>query len=221
MGTQDRSFRARASTPSYFTMRRLLASSESESIDALEDWEQLRARIPAVPKDASIRGMFPKELMQSAPHLKSPRERYLPFSSYPMSEYLELILLVAQDRYPQLSPADAVLKVGLNVYTTFASSLAGVAIFSMAQLDIKRTVELAPKAYDVTLRPGQLHVVECNEGHAVVQLRNVWAFPDIFHAGIWLGAMQSFRTRGSIEVTRCTLSEVDFELRWEPTTGQR
>jgi uncharacterized protein (TIGR02265 family) len=222
MGTQDDgASRASSAKPSisYVTFRQLRATS-APYIDALDDWDQLNARIRQTPESAMIRGLFPGELLKSVPGLQAPRRRYVPFSHYPMREYLELILRGAQLLNPGMTAGNAVLLLGLEVYELFATSLAGAAIFGIAQRNFRRMTELAPKAYEVTLKPGRVDVVQVNEQDALVQLRGVWAFPDIFHAGIWLGAMRTCECEGTIVITRHSLCDVDFEVHAEPLDGR-
>jgi uncharacterized protein (TIGR02265 family) len=188
-------------------------------IDAEDGWEQLRARIEQTPSSAMVRGMFLSELLRSAPAsgVQASR-RYIPFSFYPVREYMELILRVAQTRRDKDSPATAVMRTGSGVYALFAASLAGTAIFSIAR-DFKRVVELSPKAYSVTLQSSAVEIVKAEPQAASVRLRGVWPYPDIFHVGIWLGAMEAFRVDGEIVVTRHSLSEVAFDLSWSGAPG--
>lgn len=201
----------------YLTLRSLRAYSKPETIDSLEDWEQMRARLPVTPESAAIRGLFPAEIVKLVPEVSAPRSRYVPFSNYPMHEYLDLILQAARIAYPNMTAGNAVLRLGTHVYTTFASSLAGMAIFSVAGIDFRRVIELSPKAYEVTLKPGRINVVHAGPRAGRIELRNVWAFPDIFHAGIWLGGMAACKVAGSIAITRHSLSDVDFDMEWEST----
>jgi uncharacterized protein (TIGR02265 family) len=213
MGMQDE----RASRPAsfnYLTLRPLHAYTHPQSIDALDDWELLRTRLAATPEDAVIRGLFPSEIIRLVPEVTSPRKRYVPFSNYPMREYLDLILQAARLKYPNMTAGNAVLRLGTHVYTSFANSLAGMAIFSIAQLDFRRSVELSPKAYEVTLKPGKVNLIHLGPLSAKIELRNVWAFPDIFHAGVWLGGMAAYKVAGSIGITRHSLCDVDFEMQW-------
>ena len=215
MGTHDEDSGSRPSTASsHLTTRTLEAYSAPLRIDALDDWSQLRARIQVTPEDSQSAACFPRRSSSSVPEVHAPRARYLPFSNYPMAEYLELMLEAARLRYPKMTAGDAVLQLGSHVYTTFVSSLAGMAIFSIAQLDFRRSVELAPKAYEVTLKPGRVNVLHVGTFDAQIELRDVWALPDIFHAGIWLGGMAACKTAGSIRITRHSLCDVDFDLKW-------
>jgi uncharacterized protein (TIGR02265 family) len=182
-------------------------------LDAGDSWEQLRERIAQTPSDAMVRGMFLSELLRSAPGSGVESRRYIPFTFYPVREYMDLILRVAQGGSQKLSPATAVMRVGFGVYSLFAASLAGTAIFSIAR-EFQRVVELSPRAYVVTLKSSTVEVVKAEQGAAIVRLSGVWPYPDIFHAGIWLGAMEAFHADGEIAVTRYSLSEVELDMRW-------
>jgi len=124
------------------------------------------------------------------------------------------LLRIAAARSPSKSAATALLELGYGVYSQFASSIAGTAIFAMAQLDFRRVCELSPKAYGVTLKPGGTEVVHAGPNDAVVRLVQVWAYPDVFHTGIWLGAMEACGASGTIEVKRRLPSSVELHMHW-------
>jgi uncharacterized protein (TIGR02265 family) len=132
-----------------------------------------------------------------------------------VSEYMDLLLRIARARSASKSAATALLELGFGVYSQFASSIAGTALFSVAQLDFKRICELSPKAYSITLKPGRTEVIRASTNEAVVRLRDVWVYPDIFHAGIWLGAMDACRVSGTIEVKRRSLNDAEFHMQWQ------
>jgi uncharacterized protein (TIGR02265 family) len=194
--------------------RKLIASSETDTIDAPDSWDELGARIELTPKDAMIRGMFLREVARIAKRPIKPEPRYIPFSLYPVREYQELILRTAHMNHPDATPATAILRVGLHVYSLFASSLAGMAIFSVANIDFRTVCDFAPKAYSVTLKPGQMKASHAGPGETLIELRNVWPFPDIFHAGIWLGGMHATRVKGTLEIQRHSFCAADLRARW-------
>lgn len=195
--------------------RVLLASSEAETIDATDDWESLAARIASIPEGAQVRGMFFRDLLRVVPPLRMDR-RYLPFSNYPMRDYVAMILSAARAAHPTLPAASAVFKVGLGVYSVFASSLIGSAIFSVAEHDYRRALELAPKAYALSMSPVEFTIPELKPGYAQVQLRSLWVFPDLYQSGVLLGAMKVSGVEGTARVTRHSPCDVDIELRWRP-----
>jgi uncharacterized protein (TIGR02265 family) len=194
----------------------VVASSADHSITTNADWDDLQARIDATPPDAQIRGLFLRDAIRMAgPRIAMAERRYLPFSLYPAREYMDLLLRVARAKYPSRSASNALLELGWGVYPLFASSLAGTAIFSVVTVDYARICQLSAKAYQVTLSPGIARCVQATEGEALVELRKVWVFPEIFHAGIWLGAMDATKVTGSIEMTVHSPCDVDYRLRWQ------
>ena len=192
---------------------RTRADSETESIDAADTWETLDERITRIPMQAKVRGMFFRALTR---HQRAPRTdgHYLPFNSYPMRDYAAKLLATARSVHPRLSPGDALFKLGLEVFCVFSSSLVGSALFSVADHDFRRVLELAPKAYALSMSPGDVVVTDLVSGRAKVQLRNLWLFPDIFQAGVFLGAMKANRVEGTALITRHSLADVDLELAW-------
>lgn len=192
---------------------RFHCTTEFKRIAAPDSWEQLRARIEQTPSSAQVRGMFLSELLRSAPGVHAESRRYVAFGLYPVREYMDLILRVAHARTDKSPPSTAVMRTGLGVYELFANSLVGTAIFSIAR-NFRRVVEGAPKAYAVSLPSSQVEVLHVEAGAARVRLREVWPFPDIFQAGIWLGAMEKMGAAGEIDVTRNSLGDALFDMRW-------
>jgi uncharacterized protein (TIGR02265 family) len=185
------------------------------SIAPWESWASLAARISVVPSHGQVRGMFVRQARAWLPATAS--ARYLPFANYSMREYMETLLKAAARRYPRESPGSALVHLGLDVYPTFASSLVGGTIFGIANNVFQKIVELSPKAYPLTLTPGAVTVLRSEAASARVELRDVWVFPEFFHAGVWLGAMQTCRMQGTIKVTRRSPCDVDFDLQWTPS----
>jgi len=179
-----------------------------------ENWSSLAARIEAVPVRGTIRGMFVRQARAWLPGTES--ARYLPFANYSLREYMETLLKAAERRHPREKPTDALIQLGLDVYPVFASSLVGSTIFGIAVATnaFHHVVQLAPRAYPVTLTPGHINVVRCDAASALVELRDIWVFPEFFHAGIWLGAMKACGVHGAIEIVRRSPCDVDFQLRW-------
>lgn len=200
---------ARASAEVSFTV----SSDGAVEIDSKEDWSTLTARIASVPDRGTIRGMFMRQAHAWLPG--SNPSRYLPFSNYSLREYMETLLKAAARRFPRARPAEALVQLGREVYPLFASSLAGGAIFGIANNTYRHVVELSPRAYPITLSPGRAEVSQSSEDSANVALRDVWVFPEFFHAGIWLGAMTVCRTHGTISVVPRSVCDVEFKILWK------
>ena len=76
--------------------------------------------------DAKIRGMFLSEALRLAPRLvksATQQTRYVPFSLYPVQDYMRLLLRIAAARSPSKSAGTALLELGFGVYSQFASSI--------------------------------------------------------------------------------------------------
>jgi uncharacterized protein (TIGR02265 family) len=172
----------------------------------------LGARLAQVPAKATIRGMFMRQACAWVPSTAS--TRYLPFSTYPLAAYMATLMKAAATRYPSEAPADALVALGLEVYPLFASSLVGSTIFGIANNAFRHVVELSPRAYPITISPAHVNVLRCESGFAQVELRRVWPFPEFFHAGIWLGAMNACKVQGTITVIRRSECDADFSVEW-------
>lgn len=180
-------------------------------------WSEYVARIEEAPASGTVRGVFFNEILRLVPLLRaSRRPRYLPFSKYPLREFMQLLVDGARIAHPMKSPESALSLLGLTTYATFASSMAGASLLASPAYHQGRVLELAPRAYPLALEPGGVEVVSYCSDEAVVKLRDVWPFPESFHRGVWLGAMQALGVTGSVDVIRHGWCHVDFHLRWGP-----
>lgn len=198
-------------------VRRFTVSSVDREVAHPYTWEELAARVDVVPDDALVRGMFLREITRLAP--ASVRKPYVPFGLYRVREYLQLLVLTGRTLHPTLAPASALIELGLGVYGTFASSLAGMALLSATGSDFGRTCALCSRGYAMTTKPGEALLIHAGKESAEIHLRNVWSFPEIFHCGIWLGAMRACRSHGTITVTSYSDCDADLALQWERDDG--
>jgi uncharacterized protein (TIGR02265 family) len=184
------------------------------------DWTvsvDFETRMAAIPARATARGMFFQFLIQ-AMGAGAPAEaigrRYVAFKNYPVREYVELIRLGCASRPVRVSPAEYVRRLGRSVYPNYAKTLTGTAIFAVAGHSYRRVVELCPAAYRVGMEPGTITVRSISDGHAVVELRELYNLPDLHQVGIWEGAMDVCNVKGEIKVNTIDFGSVDFELDW-------
>jgi uncharacterized protein (TIGR02265 family) len=181
-------------------------------------WQEQRERIALTPESGTVRGLFFRDILRLAPQLQATRARYLPFTNYPMREYMALLLDGARGAFPGAPPAAALRRMGHGVYQAFASSMAGSALFGMIQHEYVRLLELTPKAYPLTMDPGRVEVHFKSDTTAVVQLRDVWPFPESFHLGIWEGAYKALEVSGDVRAVALTRSSADLHLTWDLST---
>ncbi len=159
--------------------------------------------------------MFFNFVLDAAEHARAPlaRRRYIPFKSYPIREYNELVDECAAQAFPTLEPRDARRLIGQFIYPAFAQTLVGTAIFAVAGHDLQRVIEVAPRAYAVSIDPGRVSVV-ASAGHALVQLREIWTYVDSLHCGIFEGAIQRCGVQGRVDVKALSDCDADFEIVW-------
>jgi uncharacterized protein (TIGR02265 family) len=182
---------------------------------AHDPWQEYAARIPEAPESGTVRGLYFTEIMRLVPSMRgNSRRRFVPFSKYPLREYMQLLIDAGRAAHPTKVPAQALQALGLTTFSAFSSSISGMSLLSSVGVDIERVLELVPKAYPLTVQPGRVEIVSRSAGEAVVQLRELWTYPESYHVGVWLGAMDILGIEGKIEVIRHGWCNVDFHVRW-------
>jgi len=144
-----------------------------------------------------------------------PRRQYIPFKSYPVSDYCALVDEVATYSLPHLTMAEARRQIGLHIYPAFAETMVGTALFAVAGHDFQRVLTLGSRAYEVSVDPCMVEVSQPRPGQAFVRLRDIWSYVDTLHLGIWQGAMKRCGVRGQIEVHSLSRCDADFSIYWD------
>lgn len=176
-------------------------------------------RINEAPEAGCVRGMFFSEIIRLVPNIPtSRRARYLPFSMYPLREFMQLLVDGARTIAPNRNPEETLRDLGRTAYETFASSMVGISLLSGAGTsESARVLALVPRAYAMLLEPGSAEVVSVTDREAVVKLRDVWSFPESYNVGAWLGALSVLNVEGTVDVIRHSWCNVDLHVRWSPT----
>jgi uncharacterized protein (TIGR02265 family) len=184
-----------------------------------DPWKEYVARISEAPESGTVRGLYFSEMLRLAPMLRSThQQRYVGFSKYPLRDYMQLLIDAGRTAHASKTPEQALYALGLTTYSTFASSISGMALLSSISVDIERVLDLVSRAYPLALEPSRVELVSRGTGVAVVQLRDVWTFPETYHVGVWLGGMDILGLEGEIDVIRHGWSSVDFHLKWRRKT---
>ncbi|MDB4986145.1 MAG: hypothetical protein JWN04_1323 [Myxococcaceae bacterium] len=182
-------------------------------------WIDFEARLGATPAKVQVRGMFLQLLVQSlAPELAARHEtrRYVAFKNYPMREYIELLALGCASSSARKPPAERVRELGFMVYPNYAATMTGMAIFAVAGHDFRRVLELCPAAYRIATEDATVTIRSIEDGHALIELRNLWNLPDLHQVGIFEGAMKVCRAVGKVGVRAYTFGDADLEISWSP-----
>lgn len=184
-----------------------------------DPWKEYAARIADAPESGTVRGLYFAEILRLAPMLRSMhQQRYVAFSKYPLRDFMQLLIDAGRTVHASKTPEQALYTLGLTTYSTFASSISGMALLSSIGIDIERVLDLVSRAYPLALEPSRVELVSRGIGEAVVQLRDVWTFPESYHVGVWLGGMDILGLTGEVDVIRHNWSSVDFHLKWRRKT---
>ena len=161
--------------------RGFTAFDKSTDFD-LDDWYQ------KVPADCYARGMFFQNVTDA---LKSrgcePLDgRCIAFKQYWYRDYYDVLFRGAERYCPGEPLALGLYELGHFVYPTFASSMIGKAIFTMAG-DMQRVIKFAPRAYGAANNYGKCIV------HATTATSAHWTLDDVwdlvpYSVGICRGA---------------------------------
>lgn len=198
------------------------SSRKVSAVFAAPDWKSpvnFEERIAAIPPGANARGMFFQFLIDSleprvAAQLEVPR--FIAFKSYPLRDYVTLLARACRVAHPTLPVAEAVRRLGRQVYPSYASTMTGTAVFAIAGRNFRRIVELCPRAYEIGMTPGSVQVKTLADGYALVELRDIWNLPEFHQVGVWEGGMEVCGVSGTVETRVHSPGAVDFEVRWSP-----
>ncbi len=178
----------------------------------------LESRIEETPASATAKGMYFESFLRMLKNAKIERphkRRYLPFKDYPLTELMGLMLAATGELHPGMSPTDSLRQMGRLAFPTLVGSTVGKVLFSVAGRSWQAALPLTPKAYSLSVT-GTTTLREMNDNSAVLELRDIWNFPDIYHVGVLEGAMQSYGVEGSVRADRHRRRcDVDLVLEWE------
>jgi uncharacterized protein (TIGR02265 family) len=180
---------------------------------------EVEARVAALPPGATVKGMFLTNLVELCERRsgKRPgRDRYVAFFNYPLREMIELLPQAAELAYPGLPPREGMRRLGRAAYPTFSSSTVGRVLMSMAGSDPRAALHLAPKAYRLIGNSGEARVIDVNDSTCILELRDVWGWPDAYNVGVHEGAIDSFGVDGRVTVRSHSLADVDLKIEWWP-----
>jgi uncharacterized protein (TIGR02265 family) len=143
----------------------------------------------------------------------APRERYVAFNLYPLREHARVLIDHCQDLYPDLTLRAALRKIGRAAPNAFLGSTLGKVTLAPAE-GLPDIVSAFCKAYELSLEPGEAHVLEQGAKHMVVSLREVYHFLDCHHVGAFEGALKYAGVRGKVSIAVHSQAAADLLLEW-------
>lgn len=178
------------------------------------DVQRVLATIPA---DAQIKGMFFLAIIDGAKRrgvtLELPRERYLPFSFYPISEFVPLLVRAAALFYPGLSLRLALRALGASGPKAFIASTLGKVTLGAAE-GVHATVAAIAKTYEINIRPSRCSILESKSSRMILSLEDVHYFLDAHHVGVFEGTLSHAGVDGRVKIASYSRTSAELLLEW-------
>ena len=178
---------------------------------------RLDERFGALAATATVKGMFFTDVAQDVRRRagRAPgRQRYVAFRDYPFREWIELLAEAAELAYPHEPALEGIRRLGQRAYPLFVSSRAGAVIAALAGRTVSGTLKQLPRALRVAQSLGSIEIREQGDGHALLELRDLYDFPDTYYTGVVEGILAGFQTEGEVLVRDVTLCDADMLVRW-------
>jgi uncharacterized protein (TIGR02265 family) len=180
--------------------------------------EDIEARIRGIPVDATAKGMFLQAVVDVAKAvgvIDLTRKDYTRFKDYSIREFVDLAVSVVPRAFPGVPFKEGLRRLGQRTFPMFANTLIGTAIFSIAARSYTQALHLVPRAYSVSMKPGSATIAYEEPGRAIIEIRNVWSFPDSYQIGVFEGAMDPLGATGEIKVRNVSACNADLLITWQ------
>lgn len=178
------------------------------------DVQRVLATIPA---EAQIAGMFYLAVLEGAKRrgvaLPVARDRYLPFSFYPVSEFAALLVRAAELFHPDLSLRQALRSMGAMGPKAFIASTLGKVTLGAAE-GVHETVAAIAKTYEINIRPSRCTILRSMPSSMVLSLEGVHYFLDAHHVGVFEGTLSHAGVSGRVKIASYSRSSAELLLEW-------
>jgi uncharacterized protein (TIGR02265 family) len=170
-----------------------------------------------IPTGATIAGMFFLALLEGAQRrqveLPFPRERYLPFGFYPISEFAPLLVAAAERFYPELPLRQGLRRIGTSGPVAFLGSTLGKVTLGASE-GAHAMVAAIAKTYAINVKPSRCDITETNERSIIVRVEGVPYFLDSHHVGVFEGTLHYAGVQGTVLIQSYSDSAADLKLSW-------
>lgn len=180
----------------------------------------LAERIEKAPAEGRVKGWLMQSIVDNAKRhgveLLTPR-RYLGFKDYPVREYLEVLAQAAVRVRPGRPSLETLRLLGQGVFPSFAESLFGKVILvglGKGHDGARTGLRMVTQVYKMTSNHAVARFSEISDNEALIELSNVWSFPDSYHVGIFEGAARGFGGSVKVEIRGRSLSEAALQFVW-------
>jgi uncharacterized protein (TIGR02265 family) len=182
------------------------------------DWTSpldIAERIRAVPRQATVKGMFFDGPIAEAFRRSGDRPgqvSYVAFKDYPLTEHIQVLVACAMAGYPDVPVREGLRRLGRDAFRTFLGSLAGKVLFTVAGRDFDAALGLVARSYAIAGPVGTATVVERTRDAAVIHLEEIYNLPDSYHVGVFEAAMEYFQKDGEVLTRVRSGSDVEIKM---------
>jgi uncharacterized protein (TIGR02265 family) len=141
------------------------------------------------------------------------RERYLPFSFYPVTEFAPLLVLAAERFYPERSLRQGLRAIGKMGPSVFLESTLGKVTLGSTEGALA-AIEAIAKTYSINSRPAQCTLRDVSDKSCVVGMSQVEYFLDSHHIGVFEGTLEYARVAGRVRIASRDAKSADLLLEW-------
>jgi len=184
----------------------------------------LRSHLDTVPADGEVRGMYFLALLEESkrhitaatktPFARWHERRYVAFRSYSLRDYLEFSYETAVAVFPRVSAREALRRLGWQAYPTFANTMVGKVVFGVLGKDVERIFMAAPRAYELSIKPGHAEVHRLAPAHFRVFLSDIYNFVDSYQIGVVEGALRHLELSPEVQILSISPTEALLDVRW-------
>jgi uncharacterized protein (TIGR02265 family) len=176
-------------------------------------------RLAHAPRDRTVKGMVLESIaevvVESCGRAEARIGPYMAFADYPIHELLELLPRAASLAFPHMPQRKAMCFMGRRAFFAIRRSMAGKALFAIAGRRFESALPLVTRAYSM-VSGANVRLAHSGPNEAVVELRDIWAYPDCYHPGLFEAALDDYETQGLVLVRRLSLCDVDVGIQWTP-----
>jgi uncharacterized protein (TIGR02265 family) len=161
--------------------------------------------------------MFPAAVarlaQQSGVPLTKARDRYTPFSPYPLRQHCDLLLEAAKGVFPRLSLREGLRRIGRGAPQVLIQSTIGRVVLGSAEGPAPLLKAMA-KSYALHMRPCILDVVEHGDSRAIVRIADVHNFLDCHNVGVFEGVLRYAGVNGRVRIHTYDRTHADLCCEW-------
>jgi uncharacterized protein (TIGR02265 family) len=177
----------------------------------------VEAELRAIPEHAQVRGFMTAPMVAEAKRRRmtwqAPRDRYVPFTLYPLREHVRILIDYGNELFPKYSMRQVLRKLGRAAPDALLDSTLGKVTLGAAQ-GVRDIVAAFAKAYELSLQPGRAYITEEGQRQLVVKLDGVYYFLDSHHVGAFEGALKRAGVRGRVLTAPLGEGSAELLLTW-------